>query len=238
MTCEDIRMQMESGVQAAEAEFWSDPRVATHIAACEACSHSMQQRQSLQKDIQLVREAVGPVSESLDAAVLASYRRIMAERSAASLPVHNAHSHLGWSLVAALVLIATAVVVFSTRKPMRTMAPLAQPSLTTVAAVPQTPSAQPPIRSVGRIKTAARSHPVRSHVHPVTRTVASIPDEFRGLMFCDELSCGGGMDMIRIQLPASLVPRPVSGFQPTSGVVNAEVLIGPDGIARGIRIDN
>jgi hypothetical protein len=51
------------------------------------------------------------------------------------------------------------------------------------------------------------------------------------------LSCDGAMDLIRVQLPSSLLARPASAFRQTSGPVNADVLIGPDGIARGIRIE-
>jgi hypothetical protein len=53
-------------------------------------------------------------------------------------------------------------------------------------------------------------------------------------MYCDELSCGGAMDVIRVQLPAStaaLAPALSSG-----GPVFADVLVGSDGIARGIRV--
>jgi len=45
------------------------------------------------------------------------------------------------------------------------------------------------------------------------------------------------MDMIRVQLPSSLLARPASAFRQTGGPVNADVLIGADGIARGIRIE-
>jgi hypothetical protein len=128
--------------------------------------------------------------------------------------------------------------VFSARKPTKAIAPPVQPASTTVAVVPQPQTPQPAIRSAKRMISPVRRHTGPADAHPAGRAVAAIPNEFRGLMFCDELSCGGGMDMIRIQLPASLVPRPDSGFQPTGGAVNADVLIGPDGVARGIRIEN
>ena len=56
-------------------------------------------------------------------------------------------------------------------------------------------------------------------------------------MYCDELSCVGAMEMIRVQLPSSRV----AGLTPAStlpnGVIFADVLVGPDGIARSIRIE-
>jgi hypothetical protein len=56
-------------------------------------------------------------------------------------------------------------------------------------------------------------------------------------MYCDELSCPQDMEMIRVQLPSSAMPRQVSGFMQTNGSVTADVLVGPDGIARGIRLE-
>jgi hypothetical protein len=54
-------------------------------------------------------------------------------------------------------------------------------------------------------------------------------------MYCDQISCSDSMDVIRVQLPS-----PVMGITPASarmgGVVSADVLVGPDGIARGIRV--
>jgi hypothetical protein len=58
---------------------------------------------------------------------------------------------------------------------------------------------------------------------------------FKSLMYCDQFSCPGAMDVIHVQLSA-----PVLGVMPASvrasGVVSADILVGPDGIARGIRV--
>jgi hypothetical protein len=63
----------------------------------------------------------------------------------------------------------------------------------------------------------------------------SVPEGFRSLMYCDELSCNGGMEVVRVQLPS-----PAAGFMPASAsgnrAVSADVLVGADGFARGIRI--
>jgi hypothetical protein len=56
-------------------------------------------------------------------------------------------------------------------------------------------------------------------------------------MYCDALSCGEGMDMIRVQLPSIVMPGQGSGFVQTSGSVTADVIVGPDGVARGIRFE-
>lgn len=242
MTCEDVRTHIENDARTAAAEFWSDSRVAAHIASCAECSQFAEERQSLAKSLQLVRESVSPVSMSLDAAVLANYRRFLGERQAASkAQMHKTRFplFLRWGAAAALLLIAGAIAWYSTRKPIKTIAapPPIQPSSTTVAAVPATQPAQPRIRSAHRLVSTAHKHSAPANLHPAARTVASIPDYFRSLMYCDELSCDGAMEMIRVQLPSSVLARPTSAFRSANGLVNADVLIGPDGIARGIRID-
>src|SRR5262249_28073995 len=86
------------------------------------------------------------------------------------------------------------------------------------------------------IKRAQPSDPERTAALPV-RTVVSLPGGFRSLMSCAELRCPRDMEMIRVQLPSSAMPRQVASFIRTSGSVTADVLVGPDGIARGIRLE-
>lgn len=232
MTCEEIRTHMEQGRKT--REFCSDSPFVAHLRSCAECSQFVEERQSLGKNLQLVRESMSAVPEALDAAVLAAYRRFMAEREAMSrAQVRKAYFplRLRWGAVAALVLIASAIAFYSTGKPTRTMAAPPAPSSKAAAVMPQKAAAHPQIRPVRRTVSPA------PRVPPSTRTVASIPDDFRSLMYCDPLSCDGVMDMIRVQLPSSLLARPASTFRQTSRPVNADVLIGADGIARGIRID-
>jgi hypothetical protein len=58
---------------------------------------------------------------------------------------------------------------------------------------------------------------------------------FQSLMYCDPISCGGPMEMIRIQIPVSVVTR-VPAPRPSNGFVQADVVVGSDGVARAIRI--
>jgi hypothetical protein len=237
MTCEEIRTQMENGGKT--REFWSDARFAAHLRSCAGCSQFVEQRQSLRKSLELVRESVGPVPRSLDGAVLAGYRRFMAEQQTTlRAQVRKANLPLRWGAVAALVVIASAIAFYSARKPGRTVAApsSAPPSSTAAAVMPQKAAAPPEIRPARHKLSPVPKHPVPD-VPAATRAVASIPDDFQGLMYCDRLSCDGAMDLIRVQLPSSLLARPASAFRQTSGPVNADVLIGPDGIARGIRIE-
>lgn len=238
MTCEEIRMHIENRAKA--TELVADSSVAAHVGSCAECRQFLQERQSLGKSLRFVRESVSPVPESLDAAVLAGYRRFAAEREA--IPRRHVRETylpllLRWGAVAALVLLASGIAWYSIRKPTNAnVVPAAQPASTVAAVVPRTVSAEPQVRPVKRLVSPARKHSAQSEADRAT-TIASIPDDFRGLMYCDQLSCAGAMDMIRVQLPPSAIARPTSLFRQTSGPVNADVLIGPDGIARGIRIE-
>lgn len=54
-------------------------------------------------------------------------------------------------------------------------------------------------------------------------------------MYCDELSCGGAMDVVRVELQPSDVGLMATAQQDRNAIA-ADVLVGADGIARGIRI--
>ncbi len=59
-----------------------------------------------------------------------------------------------------------------------------------------------------------------------------LPPGFASLMYCDEMSCTGQMEVIRVELPPPVTPT----AGPAAAPVMAEMLVGADGIARGIRI--
>jgi hypothetical protein len=56
-------------------------------------------------------------------------------------------------------------------------------------------------------------------------------------MYCDALSCPDTMDLILVQVPTTAMPGQISAFVDPSGSVTADVLVGADGIARGIRFE-
>ena len=97
--------------------------------------------------------------------------------------------------------------------------------------------ATPPKRHRNKADRVIR--PVREPVTQAMQTVAEIdenlPAKFQSLMYCDQISCPGAMEVIRMQFPP-----PLLGLAPRSGAANglisADVLVGQDGIARGIRV--
>ncbi len=240
MTCRELHWYFAD--QPLAAELRSDCGViAEHVAACAECGRFVEEHREVRKNLRLIRDSVAGVPESVDEAIFANYRAYMAGQRG-SVPViraRRAHSTLvlGWSVVA---LVALAVLFLSGH---RRVMPGVQVATEGPVGKSPTVSAQKQVAGAlrtpkRRVTTAKDVRHAASDRHPEReRPGRALPDGFRSLMYCDELSCAGGMDMIRIQLPSSVMPRDASGFLRTSGSVTADVLVGPDGVARGIRFE-
>ena len=246
MTCEELHLYFE--------EHWSVDMlgseagvIAEHIAACAACGRFAEDRRKFANGLRIVRDLAGATPESLDTAVLRNYRQHIAGRQSQSLPIQHRwlRPRLGWAwaTIAAVFLVGV-VWLFSTRKPVTVSTPptrvqpaetpsVAESTVPTPAKPAVAATKRPPVKASRRVPSPIEN---TSALLPV-RAARSLPDGFRSLMYCDALSCGEGMDMIRVQLPSAVMPRQASGFIQTSGSVTADVIVGPDGIARGIRFE-
>ncbi|HVJ05237.1 MAG TPA: hypothetical protein VM578_06175 [Candidatus Saccharimonadales bacterium] len=60
---------------------------------------------------------------------------------------------------------------------------------------------------------------------------------YSNLMYCDPVVCSGPMQVVHIKVPVGQV-KPNLGQTMGNAFVNAEVVIGPDGVARAIRVAN
>jgi hypothetical protein len=60
---------------------------------------------------------------------------------------------------------------------------------------------------------------------------------YSNLMYCDPVVCSGPMQVVHIKVPIGQV-RPNLGQTVGNTFVNAEVVVGPDGVARAIRVAN
>jgi hypothetical protein len=243
MTCQELHSFFKDHLIEANLRFERGEAM-KHIAACADCRRFVEEQKELAKGLQLVRESVSPIPESLDATVLASYRKHFAERGRNDLAiVHRLRPALvlHWGAIAAATL-AVAALLFYARKPVvvgtapKTEQPIASLPPAQVVSKNVPIAEKQPTRPVSTVTKQMRApRPLDRPAISSARVENPIPKEFRSLMYCDELSCAGAMDMIRVQLPSAMVARPV-GWTQTSSVVNADVLVGPDGIARGIRI--
>jgi hypothetical protein len=71
----------------------------------------------------------------------------------------------------------------------------------------------------------------------VAQTASSTWPGYSNLMYCDPVVCSGPMQVVRIKVPVEQV-SPSVGQSRGNAFVNADVVVGPDGMARAIRLAN
>ena len=71
----------------------------------------------------------------------------------------------------------------------------------------------------------------------VAKSASSTWPGYSNLMYCDPVVCSGPMQVVHIKVPAGQV-KPNAGESVGNGFVNADVVVGPDGVARAIRVAN
>ena len=246
MTCTEARTFLQNNLQnnlitagtpeKHECEYPAG--IAAHLQSCAQCRHFIADHAELQRLLNSVRNAAPQVSASLDAAVLANFRR-NAERISVTNPVRSSRpfrvtSAWFWrGAVAAVVLLAALSLTLRSRAP-KHQAQTAKPTL------PQTKQPEITARVAQNVATSKAVSAPHRHTKPQPVAPAAalpalardnFPPGFTSLMYCDPLSCNSPMDIIRMQLPtSSSAPSSPTGF------TYADVLVGSDGVARGIRI--
>jgi hypothetical protein len=242
MTCQELHNHFEGDLRV-DTNHLSEVELAEHIATCLPCDRFVEAQKELEEHLRAVRDSAPPVAASLDNTVVADYRSFVLEQSrlAKSTPLAhriNPRAALGW---AASVAFATMVAyggmllfigqhVWVDRR-----GTVRQP----VATQAQKTANQETVRAQIVTRKAAKfygsSGKRTNHRAPLAEEDSSFPTRFQSLMYCDPISCPGALEVIRVQLRS-----PVLGVIPastrTDGVVYADVLVGPDGIARGIRV--
>jgi hypothetical protein len=231
MTCQELRLYFEDPLRR-DAELRPELE---HLTHCPDCARFVEAQRELGHSLRVTRESAPAFPASLDTVVLANYRQHITEQSKPVVAICGKHGFaiLGWSVAAAALALVAALLYFAEGTSTRT---LAQPQL--IRPVAPAPSLSP-------VATASQSSRPKSPrmVVPKTQPRPSAPTEatltsplpsgFRSLMYCDELSCGDVMEVIRVQLPPS--PFLITGMG-GSRPISADVLVGSDGIARGIRV--
>lgn len=243
MTCQEIRAHFREGSfagvnPAPESEAWVE-----HVAKCGECSRFVEEQEELAKGLLLFREGCPAVSASLDAAVLNGYRSYIAEQPRLSPAVASTMrieplGVLRWAAGMAFALVAAAAVLLliSGGRGRVDRVSIERPRLMVSPEAAKVTSRTAEPGSIPRkLKSTVGAAKHASTAIPVAPSQNWASTNFQGLMYCDQLSCPAPMDVIRVQLPSAAV-----GFGPTSSkasdTVYADVLVGPDGIARGIRV--
>jgi len=243
MNCREVRSYLEQNSLITDFQDES-AQIAQHILGCTECSRLVEAQKETRLGLCLLRTSAPEVPTSLDAAVLANYRRQIATQPLSAAPWHWRTALLKWGLAGASVAALVVYAVIAVRKPSNTVS---TPPLIVTPAPPKTAEVvrDSPPHGVAHKRPLVTPRPKQWNTNAVPRqaeTVASastlaqpFADDFRSLMYCDELICGGGMEVVRVHLPAQpaglLLPS-----APTNRVVSADVLVGADGFARGIRI--
>jgi hypothetical protein len=231
MTCQELRLYFEDPLRS-DAEFCVESE---HLVYCAECARFVDMQRQLGAGLRRLREAVPQFPGRLDASVLAHYRRnVMNGPSQPNAATARRRLAILCMTGAAAAMVLVTVVVFFLRP--RAASPISGPRRPESAATSQ-PIARSTSASFSGPAKIRSSPPGRGRhsTLPVATPDISLSPGFRSLMYCDELSCGGVMELIRVQLPSSGIGlEPASA--PASGTIIADVLVGPDGIARGIRI--
>ena len=245
MTCKELRWYFEDHLRDAEVRS-ARGAVLEHISTCVDCSRFVARQRELGKDLRWVRESAPDVPQSVDRSVILNYRRYLAaKRQRFAMPAiyrFPIASRWKWSAISAVALLGISVWVLSARKtassppPETTGQPTIVPS-TQLVAQNSPRAAVKPARHSHVPHRASRSSADQNWASAPVRPARTLPDGFRSLMYCDALSCPEAMDLIRVQVPTTAMPGQVSGFINSSGSVTADVLVGADGIARGIRFE-
>ncbi len=96
----------------------------------------------------------------------------------------------------------------------------------------QNTSSQLPANSASIVHLASAGN-----VSSMAQSASSTWPGYSNLMYCDPVVCSGPMQVVHIKVPVGQV-NPSLGQTVGNGFVNAEVVIGPDGVARAIRVAN
>jgi hypothetical protein len=243
MNCNELRDRMESGRFLFRAESGRSAEVAAHIEHCSACRQWIEMEEQLSHQLRLLQENAPALPATLNESVLKGYRARL-QGAAGIIPTNKAirpRSTLVWRAAVAAVLLVGAIILFGNRKaPSPPLAAKVQPQPIASATQPESPtkSELPSPSEAKRISPRAprKTTVPRSDIASPEAAENSLPPDFRNLMYCDQLSCSGAMDVIRMNLPASAfgLESPLR----ISNVVAADVVVGPDGVARAIRIVN
>ena len=190
--------------------------------------------------LQALRHSAPSVPASLDHAVAEGYRRHLSgqQRSPVLLSSRiSRHRSSAWAVAVSFTVIAVLVaVLFSSRGHQITrhrgeVRPMVVPQSMANVKI-ETAAVEESARNITRLSAASAKH--RRHTATIAQGNSPFPTSFQSLMYCDQLSCPGAMDVIRVKLPSPVLGVMAAGR--SSGLVSAEILVGQDGIARGIRL--
>jgi hypothetical protein len=226
MTCKEFDFysstEMRSGLLSSEA--------AMHVEQCKACREMWHREQELARRFQDLRESASHPSPQVEVAVMAAYRKkFTAKTDRGNRRRVAALKPIVWMGLAATLVVGALLLSRQNSEPTTDNVTWNPPR---IAAPPLKIEVRP---TTATVKKPHRPHTAKGNSAPPVMEARDSTAGFQSLMYCDELSCSGPMDVIRIELPAPAMTR-VPTWQRRNGFVQADVVVGSDGIARAIRI--
>ncbi len=108
-------------------------------------------------------------------------------------------------------------------------------STSTIDARNSAPMTAPPANAAPVMHLASSGAP--SGAAGMDQSASSTWPGYSNLMYCDPVVCSGPMQVVHIKVPVGQV-KPNLGQSVGNSFVNADVVVGPDGVARAIRVAN
>lgn len=242
MTCREFHSYFENPLLLETTVLDTSAELSEHVGDCPECNLFIEMQKELAVNLRLASQSAPQVPASLDRAVLANYRQYVAERRVLTRSTSLRNRIRPVSVLAWAAALAAAILVAQEELLLFFPGNTATVTDRQHAAQPASPPQPPNTRT--RAQVVAQKNPTREQTLPAHRkhrapvVSAPAPDSvfpaFSSLLYCDQISCGGAMDVIRLQLPSSVLRSTQASAR--ANLVSADVLVGSDGIARAIRI--
>lgn len=222
MNCSWYEQQLAAG----QIDLWPNnrpsPELLSHARTCESCGQLVDRELQLRLVLTELADSSrrSEPSPSVKHNLLAAFESMHSAR-----PKRNPYVLRFALAAAAIICLAIGIALFyhphprSNNPVISTHAP--QPVPETIAPTSNTPV----VTTASAPKTAS---PSRKAAHP--QAVAT--NDFYPLVMCDSITCAGPTVAVRVQLQAS----PLAGRDGQSRSVMADLLVGEDGLVRGVRV--
>jgi hypothetical protein len=239
MKCERFHQNFENSPGGALNPGHLSVEMLAHINDCAECKDFVGRRRELALSFLRIRDACPEVPQSLDAAVLTAFRQRVATAGCEETPLPKRTGRVALYCSSVALLAAAAVIAFWALPTKKIIPNIRLVQTPQHMAARDSSAAASGSMSQAQIKqaTARKKLVKKSSATPViSHDQSSFPSGFASLMYCDRLSCAGDMEIVRVQLTPSMLGL-AGGQADAAGAVLADVLVGPDGIARGIRLE-
>jgi hypothetical protein len=170
--------------------------------------------------------------------------RVLASALARTAPASGGGKRFSWPIAAAAVIaVLSPAVLWLNIQPTRTAAPARVEG--TEAVIAEKPVAitkeSPPARTAST-RASLRTRPTQPAISmrvpdPIAQSpIAHSPEQFLPLMPMTEHELTGSFQLVRVQMPRASLGELQSPLQNPNELVEADVLLGEDGMARAIRL--